>query len=142
VIDIKLMIIPDVISLPMVLASPLVVYLHPDLTWQSSLLGVLLGAGLLYGIAWLYYLVRGEAGMGMGDVKLLGVVGGWLGYEAILPTIFLGSLLGSAIGILLVIGSKQRSLRSAVPFGPFLALGAVIYFFFGQKLQDLLIKTA
>ena len=138
-IDLRLMIIPDVISLPMIAASPLVAWLHPDLQLTDSLLGVLGGGGLLYGIAWLYWLLRREVGMGMGDVKLLAAIGGWLGFQAVVPTVFFGSILGAAVGLLAIAISGKMGLRSSIPFGPFLAIGAIIHLIFGAQLNELLL---
>lgn len=136
VIDLRHMIIPDVISLPMVAITPLVVFLHPDLDWFSAAVGVFVGGASLYAIAWLYWLVRKEVGMGMGDVKLLAGVGGWLGYQAIVPTIFYGSVLGALIGIGVMALSRKLTMRTAIPFGPFLAIGAIIHLFIGFYLQE------
>ena len=72
----------------MIALTPVVVWVHPDLEWLSALIGVVAGGASLYGIAWLYWLIRKEVGMGMGDVKLLAGIGGWLGYQSIIPTIF------------------------------------------------------
>lgn len=138
-IDFRLMIIPDVISLPMIAVTPFVVWIHPDLDWLSAAIGVLAGGGSLYAIAWLYYLVRHEVGMGMGDVKLLAAIGGWLGYQAIIPTIFYGSLLGALSGIAVILIARKLSLKSAIPFGPFLAIGAIIHLIIGPYLQKLLL---
>ncbi len=140
VIDFRHMIIPDVLSLPMIALTPLAVWIHPDLTWTSAALGVLLGGGVLYGIAWAYWLVRREVGMGMGDVKLLAGIGGWLGVQAIIPTIFYGSLLGSFYGIIVVLLSRKFHLKSQIPFGPFLAVGAIIHILFGSELSQALFR--
>lgn len=136
VIDLRLMIIPDVISIPMILVSPLVFYLHPDLDWKSSLIGIVAGGGVLYAIAWLYWLVRKEVGMGFGDVKLLAAIGGWLGYQSIGPTIFFASVVGSVLGIIMIIVSRNMNLKSAIPFGPFLAGGALIHLLFGNSIEE------
>lgn len=128
-IDIRLMIIPDVISLPMIAATPLVVWLHPDLTWQSALAGVIVGGGILYAVAWLYFLLRKQVGMGFGDVKLLAAIGGWLGVEAVLPAICWGSILGSVVGISMMLYQRKMDMKLAIPFGPFLATGAVLHMF-------------
>jgi leader peptidase (prepilin peptidase)/N-methyltransferase len=139
VIDLRHMIIPDVISLPMIALTPVVVWLHPDLDWQSAAIGVAAGGLSLYAIAWIYWLVRHEVGMGMGDVKLLAGIGGWLGYQAIIPTVFYASILGAAFGLGAVALSRERSMKTAIPFGPFLALGAIIHLFAGSYLQELLL---
>ncbi len=139
VIDLHHMIIPDEISLTMVALTPLVVYLHPELDWQSASIGVVLGGGVIYAIAWGYQLIRGKVGMGMGDAKLLAGMGGWLGWQAVLPTLLYASLLGTLTAIILIpIGKKRYNFQSALPFGPFLALGSVIHLFFGQELQSFL----
>jgi leader peptidase (prepilin peptidase)/N-methyltransferase len=139
VIDWRLMIIPDVISLPMIAMTPLVVWLHPDLDWRSAALGVVAGFGLLYGIAWLYWVMRKEVGMGMGDVKLLAAIGGWLGVQAIVPTVLLGSLGGALCGLFYMVYRRQFDLKVALPFGPFLVSGALVHMFFGGILQEILI---
>lgn len=137
-IDFRLMIIPDVISLPMVALSPLVALVHPDLTLKSSLFGVAAGFGIFYSIAWIYLLVRKEYGLGMGDVKLLAAIGGWLGVESVLPVIFYGSLIGSFVGIGALVVSRKVDLKTALPFGPFLALGAAIHLFWANLMPNLL----
>jgi len=136
VIDLRLMIIPDVITIPMVLLTPVVVFFHPDLDWQSALIGVAVGAFSLYAIAWAYWLVRREVGLGMGDVKLLAAVGGWLGYQAVMPTVFIGSISGALIGITAILCVKRLTLKSALPFGPFLAAGAVVHLLFGHHVRE------
>jgi leader peptidase (prepilin peptidase) / N-methyltransferase len=138
VIDIHLMIIPDVLSLPMIALTPVIIFFHPDLSWFSGLIGVLAGGGSLYAIAWIYWLIRKEVGMGMGDVKLLAGIGGWLGYQSIIPTIFYGSILGASIGILAMVISRKLTLQSAIPFGPFLAIGAMIHLLLGPEIQEYL----
>src|SRR5690606_19043942 len=115
VIDLRMMIIPDVLSLGLVAMTPIVVYFHPDLDWRSAAIGVVAGGGSLYLIAWAYWLVRREVGLGLGDVKLLAGVGGWLGYQAIIPTIFMGSVLGAMVGISAIIVLKRLTLKSALP---------------------------
>lgn len=135
-IDLKLQIIPDVISLPMLGCSVFWVAVHPHLTWQSSLFGVALGGGVLYLVGWLYYLIRKDYGMGFGDVKLLAAIGGWLGVEAIMPTLFIGSTFGAAVGILAIVFVKGGHMKTKIPFGPFLAVGAFIHMLYGTVLTE------
>ncbi len=139
VIDIRLMIIPDVISFPMIALTPIVAYFHPELSFDSALLGVVIGGGGLYAVSTLYFYLRGEEGMGLGDVKLLAGIGGWLGYQSLLPTVISGSLIGSFAGIMIMLINRSASLKTAIPFGPFLAIGSVIYLFAGQALYELFI---
>jgi leader peptidase (prepilin peptidase) / N-methyltransferase len=137
-IDLKHMIIPDAISLGMVVVTPLIVIVHPELNWVDAGIGVFVGGFSLYAIAWIYFLLRSEVGMGMGDVKLLAAIGGWLGYQAIIPTIFYGSILGSFFGLFGIILSGKLDLKTAIPFGPFLALGAIIHLVLGSWIQMVL----
>ena len=141
VIDMRHMIIPDVLSIGLIVTSPLVILMHPDLSWKSSLLGIIIGGGSLFIIAWLYYIIRKEIGLGFGDVKLLAGIGGWLGSESILPTIMIGSIIGAIIGIIfIIVAKKKEGMKTAIPYGPFLALGAFLHLGFGAWIQNILFK--
>lgn len=96
----------------------------------DSIFGVILGGAILLLIATVYKIVKKRDGMGMGDVKLLAMIGAFFGWEGVLFVIFLGSILGSIIGITVII-SKKGDMRYALPFGPFLSIAAVIYIFTG-----------
>ncbi len=135
-IDLEYQIIPDVISLPGIgvglLASLFLVL--PGV--MNSLIGIIVGGGLLYLVATSYYLLTGREGMGGGDIKLLAMIGAFLGWKGVIVTIFAGSLVGAILGSLLM-AVKGRDSKYAIPFGPFLALGAVIYLFAGEDLIEL-----
>jgi leader peptidase (prepilin peptidase)/N-methyltransferase len=73
--------------------------------------------------------------MGGGDIKLLGMVGAFLGWKPALMTIMLGSLLGSAIGVILL-ATQVIKREDYIPFGPFLVVGALVSLFFGQPILD------
>lgn len=133
-IDARLMIIPDVLSLGMIALSPIVALVHPDLDFRSSALGVVLGGAVLYAVAWGYWLLRKEYGLGFGDVKLLAAIGGWLGWQSIFPTLFLGSIVGSVVAIFVMILVRQFSWQTKIPFGPYLAGGAVAHLLWGTEL--------
>jgi leader peptidase (prepilin peptidase)/N-methyltransferase len=128
-IDLDHQIIPDVISLPGILVGFLCSFAIPWVSWQSSLLGILFGGGSLLLIALAYEFMTKQEGMGFGDVKLLAMLGAFLGWTSIFPIIFLGSILGTAVGIPLMLGNKAGR-KLAIPFGPFLAGGALIYVYF------------
>lgn len=132
-IDIDHRIIPDVISLSGIPAGFVLSFLLPDLSWSDSLLGILIGGGSLFAVAWAYQLVTGNEGMGGGDIKLLGMIGAFIGWKGVLFTIMASSFLGTLVGIALMVRNRQ-GMKLAVPFGPFLALGAVLYLFFGPQL--------
>jgi len=130
IIDYKHFLIPDVITLPMILVAPVVAYFHPNLGIYDSLFGILIGGGVLWLVNFVYKLIKGHDGMGFGDVKLLAAIGGWLGVQAIIPTLITSSVVGSIIGITFIF-VKKGNFRREIPFGPFLSLGAVTHFFVG-----------
>ena len=127
-IDLDHQLIPDVITLPGIIAgAALSVALHPE-HWLDTLLGVVVGGGLF-----LVIIVASGGGMGGGDMKLGAMMGAFLGWKLVLLAILLGVLAGGAVAIaLLTTGSKGR--KDPVPFGPFLALGAVLSLLWGNDL--------
>lgn len=116
VIDLYHQIIPDVISLPGIGAGLLASLTVSQITFTNSLLGILLGGGSLFLIATVYQWLFKREGMGGGDVKLLAMIGAFLGWKAVILTILLGSLVGSIIGIILMV-SKGKDFKYAIPFG-------------------------
>lgn len=132
-IDLDHQIIPDVISLPGIIVGFVCSFFVPWLTWIDSLLGVVIGGGILLAIAWIYEKVAKREGMGGGDIKLLAMLGAFLGWKAVLPIIFVASLVGSLIGIPLMLLQKGDT-KLAIPFGPFLAFAATVYLFWGREL--------
>ena len=132
-IDLDHQIIPDVLSLPGIPIGFACSFLLPWLSWSDSLIGILAGGGSLYLVAAGYALLTKKEGMGGGDIKLLAMIGAFLGWKAVLPVIFFSSLLGSLVGVPLMLIKKADG-RLAIPFGPFLALGAVIYLLWGHAL--------
>lgn len=94
----------------------------------DSIIGVILGGGTLYALWWFYIVVRKREGLGLGDVKLLTMLGAIFGYECAVLTIFLGSVFGSLAGIIMLLG-KRHSFSSYLSFGPYLALAAILYIF-------------
>ncbi len=132
-IDLDHQIIPDVISLPGIPIGFLCSFALPWISWTDSLFGILLGGGSLFAVAAGYELLTKKEGMGGGDIKLLGMMGAFLGWQAVLPVIFLSSLIGSLVGVPLMLIKKADG-KLAIPFGPFLALGALIYLFWGPEL--------
>jgi leader peptidase (prepilin peptidase)/N-methyltransferase len=132
-IDLDYQIIPDVISIPGIFCGIGASYFIANVSWRESLFGILTGGGILFLVAIGYKWVTGREGMGGGDIKLLAMVGAWLGWKAIPFVLFSSSLIGLLIGGGSVLINK-RGLRSKIPFGPFLALSSLIYIFFGPEL--------
>jgi leader peptidase (prepilin peptidase) / N-methyltransferase len=131
-IDLEHQLLPNRITLPGIavgFAFSLVTPVGP----VNSLLGILLGGGVLYAIAAGYYLLRKEEGMGMGDVKMLAMVGAFLGWRAVLLTLVLSSFAGAVIGVLIMVWHRGN-LRYALPFGTFLAVGTLISMLVGEPL--------
>jgi leader peptidase (prepilin peptidase) / N-methyltransferase len=132
-IDLEHQIIPDVISLPGIVAGFLFSFFIPQLGWQNSLLGIVVGGGSLLVVAYGYELLTKKEGMGGGDIKLLAMMGAFFGWKAVFFIIFVSSLIGSVIGVTVMLIQKKDS-KLAIPFGPFLALGAILYIFFGRQM--------
>jgi leader peptidase (prepilin peptidase)/N-methyltransferase len=133
VIDLYHQIIPDVISLPGIGAGLLASLIIPQITFLNSLIGILLGGGSLFLVATFYQWLFKKEGMGGGDVKLLAMVGAFLGWKAVFLTIFLSSLIGSITGIMMMI-LKGKDFKYAIPFGPFLSVGAVVALFYQNEI--------
>lgn len=150
-IDLDFQIIPDVITLPgivigligasFLLPDPfnsLVYYssthsLHHSISvvgFKNSISGLFLGGGLFYLIA-----ILSRGGMGGGDIKMMAMVGAFMGWKAVLLTTFIGSLTGSILGIFLML-FRGKGRKTKIPFGPFLALGAIITLFFGRDILN------
>lgn len=133
VIDLYHQIIPDMISLPGIGVGLLASLIFPHIAFLDSLRGVLWGGGSLFLVATLYQWFFKREGMGGGDVKLLAMIGAFLGWKAVILTILLSSLIGSISGIIIMV-LKGKDFKYAIPFGPFLSLGAVIALFFGENI--------
>jgi leader peptidase (prepilin peptidase) / N-methyltransferase len=132
-IDLDHRIIPDTISLPGIPIFFLAAFAVPTVTWQASALGIALGGGSLFVVAWIYQRITGRQGMGGGDIKLLAMIGAMVGWQGVLFTLFAASAIGTVVGILAMIRSG-KNMKLAIPFGPFLAMGAIIHVFFGDAL--------
>jgi leader peptidase (prepilin peptidase)/N-methyltransferase len=139
-IDIDHQIIPDVISLPGIPLGFAASFLMPSLNWMDSLIGILAGGGSLYAVAWIYALITGKEGMGGGDIKLLAMIGAFIGWQGVLLTIFMGSAIGTIIGLIDML-KKKTDMKMRIPFGPFLAIGAIIYIFFGKEIISCYVST-
>ena len=135
-IDLAHRIIPDIISIPGILAGIIASYFLPGITYIDSILGALAGGGILYLVTWGYYLVTRRMGMGGGDIKFLAMIGAFLGWKAIPFVIFLSAAVGSIIGIAFILISRADR-HYQIPFGPFLALAAELEILFGDRILDL-----
>jgi len=132
-IDIDHQIIPDLITLPGIPVFFLATLALPHLSLLDSLLGLLLGGGTLLVIGLTYQLITQKEGMGGGDIKLLAMIGVLLGWEGVLFTVFTASAVGTLAGLVAML-HQRKGMKLAIPFGPFLSIGAITYIFFGPKL--------
>ncbi len=148
-IDFDHLILPDRVTLGGMVAGPLLSFAFPALQGQAARLPALihsaLGLALGYGLLWLVatlgrFLLKREA-MGMGDVKLLGAIGACLGWQAVLFTVFVSSFTGTLLGLALIAAGKKE-LQSKIPYGPHLALAAVVWMFCGPACIDLYLSWA
>ncbi len=117
-IDIDHMILPDEFTLSGIVLGLIGAALNPDRIFWESLLGVLVGGGFLWLMAWLYFLVSGQEGMGGGDIKLLAWIGAVLGVKAIPFVILVSALLGTLLGLILT-WRQGRGLKTVIPYGPY-----------------------
>src|SRR3954469_1515248 len=134
VIDLRHRILPNVITVSGILIGLIAsLWLPPG--WRSSLLGLLLGGGVLFAVGEAYYRIRGVEGMGMGDVKMLAMIGAFLGWPLMLLTLILASFSGGIVGVGMI-ASGRGGAKAALPFGTFLAVGALVAAVAGQPIVD------
>ncbi len=131
-IDLDHMIVPDRITLPgMALGLVVGTFLLPR--WWESIGGFALGGGLLYFMAWISPYLFGKEGMGGGDIKLLAMIGAFLGWQQVLLTVIVGGTVGAVVGVALI-GARVMPRGAYIPFGPFLSLGAVVAMLYGTEI--------
>jgi leader peptidase (prepilin peptidase)/N-methyltransferase len=149
-IDLDYMIIPDVITYPGTLLGILIAITNNVYSPATShlfeapfvssisaaLLGLAAGPGLLLSIYYFYLIVRKREGIGLGDVKLLAVIGAAFGMDGALSTIFVGSIIGAVVGVSLIALGRGK-FSQYIPFGPYLAAAALLYIFDGQVILEL-----
>ncbi len=133
-IDLEHHLLPNVVTLPGIVVGFLF-SLVSEPGWTESLIGIVFGGGILYAIAEVYYRVRHEEGLGMGDVKMLAMIGAFIGWKLALITLIVASLAGSVIGLGLI-ASGRGNMKYALPFGTFLAIGAAFAAVLGPGLLE------
>jgi len=132
-IDLDHRIIPDIISLPSIPIGLICSFFLPSTNFIQAIIGVLIGGGILYLVAWGYQMITGKEGMGGGDIKLLAMIGAFIGWKGVLVTIFMASSAGTLVGFFLML-LLNKNMKYALPFGPFLSVGAIIYVYAGSEL--------
>lgn len=133
VIDLEHYLLPDRITLPAILVGLVLQFWNPAVTLLDAIVGILAGAGVLILVINFWFWLRGNEGMGLGDVNMLALIGAFLGWQGVLATLFLATLSGALVGLtLLAVG--RLGLQSRLPFGLFLAIGGIVSLFFGESL--------
>lgn len=132
VTDLQHRILPNAVTLPGIVVG-LGASLFVDPGWRDAAIGVAVGGGALFLLAEGYYRLRGEDGLGIGDIKMMAMIGAFLGWPLMLVTLFLGSMLGSVVGITMLVFGLADS-KYALPFGSFLAVAAVVAAMYGDPI--------
>ncbi len=132
-IDIDHFLLPDVFTLSGIVIGLMGALVNPDRSFLDAALGVFLGGGFLWAIAYFYFVFRKQEGMGGGDIKLLAWIGAVLGWKAIPFIIISASLIGTVGGLVAALRGNQ-GMKAVIPFGPYLALGAVLFLFGGETI--------
>jgi leader peptidase (prepilin peptidase) / N-methyltransferase len=133
-IDFELFILPDILTIPgavMAFASAVLVL---DMDWQTSLLGAVFGAGSFLLIQRIYFMIKRIEGLGTGDIKLMLLIGALLGWQALPVMIFLAAFSGILGSLYFLRKEGSQGMKTAIPFGPFLCLGAMLYIIAGERL--------
>lgn len=134
-IDLKSYILPDFLTLPGAVLAFACSWLLPHISWQSSLIGAISGAALFWLLQLAYKALKGVQGLGSGDIKLMLLLGALLGWQALPLSIFLAALSGLVVSLIYLRRSPGQGLQTAIPFGPFLSLGGMLYILFGPELM-------
>ena len=131
-IDLEHQLLPDVITLSGLVAGLVFSFVFPP-GLLDAVLGAILGGGILWLIAEAYFRYSGQEGMGGGDIKMLAMVGAFLGWQQVLLTLVLASVAGALLGSI-IIASRRGGMKFAVPFGTFLAVGALAASLVGPRV--------
>ena len=132
VTDLQHRVLPDAVTIPGAIVGWCCSWVSP-LGWLDSSIGIVVGGTFLFVVSETYYRIRGREGLGMGDVKMLAMIGAFLGWELTLVTLMMASVLGSLVGVMMVI-SKRGDVRYALPLGSFLAISATVMLVVGQPI--------
>jgi leader peptidase (prepilin peptidase)/N-methyltransferase len=132
-IDVEHLLLPDRLTLPGIVVGLGLQIWYPQPGLLDAVLGTLIGAGILILVINYWYWLRGEEGMGIGDVNMLALIGAFLGWQGVLTTLFLATISGAVVGLALMLAGRL-GLQSRLPFGFFLALGGLLSLFFGEGL--------
>ena len=140
-VDLEHRMIPDIISLSGMILGLGFSFLLKSITFWESLLGFLIGGVLLYLVALLGDLLFKKESMGGGDIKMAAMIGAFLGWQRLLAALFIAVALGAFVGVVSMLTSSRVRKDKIIPFGPFLALGAAICVFWGERLIEIYVRN-
>jgi leader peptidase (prepilin peptidase)/N-methyltransferase len=140
-IDVDFQIIPDVITLPGIIAGLAVSFIPEGITPVQSLIGLLVGGGALYLIALAGDFMFKKESMGGGDIKMAAMLGAFLGWQKVLLVFMSSAVIGLVVSLVLMIFSKALRKERLIPFGPFLSIAAVIAVAYGDQIIKLYMST-
>jgi leader peptidase (prepilin peptidase)/N-methyltransferase len=135
-IDIDKMLLPDQLTLPLLWIGLIASISEVFSTPVASIIGAAAGYLILWGLYWAFKLLTGKEGMGYGDFKLLAAIGAWLGWQALPLVILLSSVVGTIVGIAMIVSKGNEQRNTAIPFGPYLAAAGLIAMLFGDPITD------
>ncbi len=130
-IDAEYMVMPDSLTLPLILFGLAATWLQDPGSMLDHAIGVAIGYVAFRVIAWLYKALRGQEGLGRGDAKLLAAAGAWTGWAALPLLVLIAALGGLGVGLVAVAGGRRIHMRTALPFGPFLAAALWLIWLYG-----------
>lgn len=131
-IDFDEMIIPDRFSVGLIVCGFILSFFDPAMSWVQSLLGILIGGGVLYLIALAYYYLTKNEGLGGGDIKLFAGIGSIMGWYGALNIMFFSSIIGAVVGIIILLVYK-KSRKTPIPYGPFIGITALLYYYLTES---------
>ena len=140
-IDLRTRLLPDQLTLPLMWLGLIASVENLYIGQKAALLGAMAGYFSLWSVYWVFKQVTGKEGMGYGDFKLLAAIGAWVGLKGILPTVLMSSLAGAIIGSIWL-AAKGRDRATQIPFGPYLAVGGWVAFFWSQPLIDTYLRLS
>lgn len=135
VIDLDHTILPDEFTIGGLILGLIGAAINPMREFLPAFYGVLLGGGFLWATAVIYLAIRKQEGMGGGDIKLMAWIGSILGWTSVPFVILTSSTVGTIFGLVLIARSKGN-LQKPIPFGPYIAFGAILYLFFGEEITE------
>ena len=140
-VDLRTRLLPDILTLPLLWLGLIAAHEGLFIAAKPAIAGAVLGYLSLWVVWWVFKQLTGKEGMGHGDFKLLAAIGAWCGYQGILPTVLLSSLVGAVVGSIWL-AAKGRDRGTQIPFGPYLAIAGWLVFMWGDWMVDAYLRAS